>query len=261
MPPDQLLKRGLQLHQAGHTREAERLYQQLLELEPANFMGLDQMGMIRLQQGQLREAQDFLEAALQVQPSAPETLVNYGVALSGLSRDAEALAALNLAIAVKPDDKAYLNRGAILRTLGRPEEALADFNRAIALDGRNAHALNNRALTLHGMGRLDEALSDFDRLLAMSPGSSEVRYANYEIILIDGKTMAIIADDQVRSRDSPSCLPPQHRTGLPECSLDEKMWPDAPGKLTENAENNVHQRLDAVLDTSVPATLRQFGLN
>src|SRR5665213_2825643 len=131
----ELLSQAVPLHQAGRLEEAEKIYGQILAQAPGTYVVLHLMGLMRLQQARAPEALTYMEAALRVQPAAPETLCNYAIALSALGRHEEALTPLNTAITAQPGNAGQLtNRGAIKSKLGRLEEALADFDQALALD-------------------------------------------------------------------------------------------------------------------------------
>ena len=47
--------------------------------EPGIIPALHLMGLMRLQQGRLPEALAFMQAALEAQPGAPDTLANYAI--------------------------------------------------------------------------------------------------------------------------------------------------------------------------------------
>ena len=53
--------------------------------------------------------------------------------------------------------------------LGRPAKALADLNRAVALDPDDAEARTNRGSIHYTADRLDEAGADFDRAIELDP--------------------------------------------------------------------------------------------
>jgi tetratricopeptide (TPR) repeat protein len=60
-----------------------------------------------------------------------------GAALMALARYADALVALDAALASGPDDSAhYRNRGVVLEELGRPEEARISYRLAAEIAGR-----------------------------------------------------------------------------------------------------------------------------
>jgi Glycosyltransferase family 9 (heptosyltransferase)/Tetratricopeptide repeat len=80
-------------------------------------------------------------------PAHAETYLNRGSALMGFARAAEAVAAFDRALALRPDYvRAHIGRGAARQALNQQHEALADFGRANALDKSNADAHHNAAL-------------------------------------------------------------------------------------------------------------------
>ena len=88
--------------------------------------------------------------------------------LSSLNRDADALAALDKALALAPDDLPALNgRGIVLLKLDRAEEAVAAFERVLQRDPRFISAGANRGNALAQLGRFDEALAQYDAVLAL----------------------------------------------------------------------------------------------
>ena len=73
-------------------------------------------------------------------------LSNLGPALANLSRQEEALASYEKALAVNPADAEALNNlGIVLKDLKRPEEALASYDGALAIKPAT-EAFNNVAL-------------------------------------------------------------------------------------------------------------------
>jgi predicted O-linked N-acetylglucosamine transferase (SPINDLY family) len=173
MTSDSLLAEAVAHFQAGRLAEAERLAATLLKAEPGHAGANRMMGFLMLQQGRPDAAMPFLAASLQARADPP-TLVNYGLALSAMGRNDEALASFDRALAAGADPFAtHFNRGNALRALGRPAEALAAYERALAQDGAQAGARYQRALTLAELGRTAEALGEFDRAIALRPDSAD----------------------------------------------------------------------------------------
>lgn len=93
-------------------------------------------------------------------------------ALSGLKKDAEAVAALNRAIATDPKNSdALLVRGQMFDRQGKKREALADYDAANDVGGWNAESLNSacwiRAADLKI--EFDKALRDCNRAVSSAP--------------------------------------------------------------------------------------------
>jgi len=150
---------------AGHDADADlpravgQRLEEALRLNPEEAM-VACLGVV-LSEGRLPT--DLLALALHAR----------GRALYYLDREEEALTDLNKAIALVPDDSAFLaDRGETYRWLGRHEEAFADFDRAIELDPDNAGAIASRGDTYEQMGRYQEALADFDRAIELNPDYS-----------------------------------------------------------------------------------------
>jgi tetratricopeptide (TPR) repeat protein len=169
-----LLTQGLALHQAGRLAEAEKIYSQILAVDPDQFDSRHLLGFIFHQRGDSAQAVHHIDLALQKNPDNILALNNRGIALHALKRYDEALASYDRAIAMRPDFvEALINRGNTLQDLRRFDESLASFDRAAAVRPDHVEACYNRANTLHALKRFDEALASFDRALALRPDNAE----------------------------------------------------------------------------------------
>jgi len=97
-----------------------------------------------------------------------------GAASNQLGRSADALAALQKAAALLPDDEeVQYNLGSTLHNLGRLDEAATGYRRALALKPNYVEAHNNLGNILKDMGRLDEAAASYRRALQIRPDYAE----------------------------------------------------------------------------------------
>jgi len=127
-------------------------------------------GTTDFESGRLQEAERAFEASLQLLPGRPSTLVNLGATRLRLSKPAEALAALDQALAQTPEDRdGWCHRHEALVQLGRYQEALSSCDKAIAIDAACAPAWRGRAMLLAQLRRYEEALTALDRLEALVP--------------------------------------------------------------------------------------------
>jgi len=169
-----LFNQAVGFHHRGDLAEAGRLYEQILEAEPASFEPRHLLGVIRHQQGRNAEALEFIGAALKINPNAAEALSSYGLVLNALGRFDEAISSYDKALAINPGLlMAWNNRGSALSGLKRYEEALVSFDKALAIKPDVAEALNNRGNALLGLKRFEEALVSIDKALAIAPGVAE----------------------------------------------------------------------------------------
>ena len=180
-------RQAVTLHQQGRPVEAEKLYREILAINPHVFPALYLLGVLRLDRGDSAEAAGLIEKALALNPGDPPAWMHYGLALQAQSRFEDALAAQERALRLRPDLlPARLGRGAALRALGRNEAALADYQAALSGDPGNADAWNGRGAILRALSRIDEALDSFNRALALDLGFAEA-LQNRGLLLWDEK--------------------------------------------------------------------------
>ncbi len=99
---EQTLMQAISYHHAGHTTEAERLYQMVLALcsdQPAASYGL---GLIFAAQGRLHEAADAYRQAIAVRPDFVDAYINLGTTVLALGRCGEAEALYRHALTINP---------------------------------------------------------------------------------------------------------------------------------------------------------------
>jgi tetratricopeptide (TPR) repeat protein len=148
--------------------------------------------------GDLLEAREALEQALQEAPFyppalvcletlkdveakkiKPQTAIHVFTAMShgNGSRWQEYLAEINAALEIDPQYAlAYNHRGNAYDELGDYDRAIADYGQALKLDPRLAAAYLNRGMAHRKKGNLDRAIADYDRALKLSPGLPQAYY-------------------------------------------------------------------------------------
>jgi tetratricopeptide (TPR) repeat protein len=127
--------------------------------------------------GRAAEALAAYEQAIALRPDYADSHYNRGVTLEVLGRYEEALAAYDQAIALQPEhEDAYHNRGVALWQLGRHEDALAAYDQALSLRPEDAHAHYGRGLVLAALGRNGEAVSAYEQALRLQPGNGDAHY-------------------------------------------------------------------------------------
>jgi protein O-GlcNAc transferase len=184
-PPEADFQHGLALHQQGRLADAERIYLEVLRLQPTHSEAWHLLGVIALQNGKLESAVELIGNAIALQGAVADAHNNRAIALHMLGRIDAALAGFDRALALQPDYAAARNnRGELLRETGRSEEALECFDKAIALDPDYAVAHNNRGIVLRKAGRLEEALASYDRAIALQPDHAG-GYSNRGNVLLD----------------------------------------------------------------------------
>lgn len=122
----------------------------------------------------------IFDLALKLVPDQPAILFRRAVALTALGRGADAVAACDDAMKVRPadDPQAWMNlqyegrllalRSDLLRNIGRLPEAVEDGNRAVSLCPDVAEVLLSYARALACAGRGDDAIDAYEDIVSRS---------------------------------------------------------------------------------------------
>ena len=167
-----MAEQAVAFHQRGELGQAESLYLRILNADPRLFGPRFYLGLLRLQQGRLQEACDYLGEALRISPGELPAWINYGMALRAAGRPQEAIQAFDRALAIQPNmAEGHYNRGVVLGDLEQFELAVESYDRALTLQPEMVAAQVNRAVALAAMRRFDDAIAGYDRTLAMQPSN------------------------------------------------------------------------------------------
>jgi len=169
------LSRAQALQGQGQAAAARELYEHILRADPQQFDALNAMGTLAGQAQDFDAALAFLDRAIAVRPQDPAPHVNRGNVLRQLKRPDAAIVSFDAALARNRDEAiAYYGRAEAQRDLGRSEQALADYAAAIAISPTLVQAHVRRALLLQELGRFEDSLSGFDAALKVAPGFADV---------------------------------------------------------------------------------------
>lgn len=128
--PSSLLyaNKGVLLEELQRPEEALACYERAFELDPRNWIALQNLGGTLLQLGRGEEALAACEAKLATTPGNNELLTVKGMILLVLRRFDEAVAALDAAIDAQPQDScAHFYKGLTLLTQGKLAEGFAEY--------------------------------------------------------------------------------------------------------------------------------------
>ena len=174
MTIDQMLQQGVTVHKEGKLKEAENLYQKILETQPLHPYVHQNLAVCLQQLGRLEDAEISYKKAIELKPNMAEAHYNLGNILYKLSKLEEAEASYKKVIEFKPTyAEAHNNMGAILTKLGRLEEAEASYKKAIELKPNYVEAYFNLGIGLHDLGKLEEAKSNFMKVIELKPNYAE----------------------------------------------------------------------------------------
>lgn len=171
------LRRAMELHQQGRLMEAEPLYREVLAEYPSHPGGLQFLGILECQRGNLEEGLRLLDGAIGLVPGNVGMQYNRASILLEAGRPAEAIEGFDRVVAMRPDHApAWHNRGLALVQLGRHADALPSFERALGVDANHVEGEFQRGMALQELGRNEEALRSFARVLELQPTHAGAMY-------------------------------------------------------------------------------------
>ena len=171
---DGMFQAAFALHQQGRRDQAEAGYLEVLSRQPAHPLALNYLAVIALQADRPRQALEWIDRAIRINPGNVLSYVNQGGAHSQLGDHEAAIASYDHAVAIDRDGElaavAFYNRGTSLQQLGRPAEALASFDEVLDFESPyEANAHYGRGTALLELGEREAAADSFERAVAVDP--------------------------------------------------------------------------------------------
>jgi tetratricopeptide (TPR) repeat protein len=202
---DESFDLAVRYHKSGHLQQAEALYRQILQIDPAHGDALYLLGVVAHQAGQHQAATTLIRQAIALNPANDDFHFNLGVVLMDQGQRAQAIASYRealrintqhaeaccyLGIALKDQGEfveagecfrqalrlnprawpAHYNLG-ILHKDREPDQAAESFRRALQSNPRHVDAHNNLGAILIHLRRLPEAVEHFEKALQLDPGN------------------------------------------------------------------------------------------
>jgi predicted O-linked N-acetylglucosamine transferase (SPINDLY family) len=191
---DEALRQAMQHHRAGNLRQAELLYRQILQADPAHQHAWHLLGVIAHQAGQSSVAIEYISRAVALGASQPFVHNNLGEAYRAVGRLSEAEACYHEAIRLQPDyAEAHNNLGAALQQQERWSDAQACYEQARRLLPNYFEPHNNLGLLHLRHGQLDEAAHCFQDALRANADHAGVHFNLGRVLKEQGRPAEAIA--------------------------------------------------------------------
>lgn len=170
------LNKAIQYHQNGNVQEAERIYTEVLKVDPENINCLYLMGLINYQKGKLDNAVDYANKALSIRPAFDIYKTLADIYLDKREFD-NALVALKKAVEFDPDYiEGYLNIGLILQAQNKLDEAVEYYKKTISLNPDYYLAYDNLGAIYLDKGDLNESLTYYQKSMTLNPDNPNVYF-------------------------------------------------------------------------------------
>ena len=190
---------GNVLLQLNRGNEALLSYQRILQLEPRDFEAASKAGVQLHLQGRWDEALACFNICEALRPNYAPTLGLRAIAQRGL-RNYEAYLSDSLrAHKLDPADGEICNNiGEALLLLCREDEAIAWLDKALALLPNNPAVLTSKALAISRFRRLDEAMAIYSRVRTIAPSHAMAEWNLALLKLLTGDFAAGWAGREAR---------------------------------------------------------------
>ena len=189
---------ALQHHQAGRLAEAERLFRQVLAVNPRHADSLHLLGVIAYQTGRQDLAVEMIRKAIAINPREASLQSNLGNLLLPQGRLDEAVACYRKAIELKPDfSEALNNLGNALRALKQLDEAVTSYRRALELRPDDPEAHYNLAMALLARGDMPAGWEEHEwrwKTPQSAPSRRDFAQPQWRGEAAEGRTLLIHAE-------------------------------------------------------------------
>ena len=157
-------------HQSGQLDEAQRRYQQILEVAPDHPDALHFLGMLLHQTGASESGVQYMRRSIDLKPEFAGFRLNLGAVLEALGQLEGAADAYAAAAALDPcDADAPFNLGLVHYNRGEPERALAAFQASLTINPMDPEARYNVGRALGKLGRWAAALEAYAEAAKLAP--------------------------------------------------------------------------------------------
>lgn len=168
---DSLQSEALSLYEAGYFAEAEKKYQEILQLNSNNAEVWHSLGMVYYIQAQYQDALEMFYQSLALEESRAMPHYSLGLVLEKIGYLAQSVEAYQKAIELNPQwIDAYNGLGEVLFEMGEFEQAEATYLKAIAINKNNYNSYLSLGNILIMQERDDEAVAAYEKALRLNPG-------------------------------------------------------------------------------------------
>ena len=216
---------GLVLFQKGQVDEAREYFQKALEINPNYVESHSNLGQALFQKGEVDEAIAQYQKALEINPNYFAGHHNLGLAFSQKGQLDEAIAQFQKALEINPNfARAYYNLGNALFQKGRVDEAIERYEKALEINPNDAEARGNLGVSLLQKGQLDEAIDNFQKALGINPNYAQAHSNLGKALFQKGQTDEAVAQYQKALEIDPNSFVAHSNLGVALCrkgQLDE----------------------------------------
>lgn len=186
---DEYILAGQQLMNAGgDMRDAQRLFRQVLALDPGDPQANLHLGVVEMWGRNYQKAQEYFARALESDPNSAQIMNNLGLSLHEQGAIAEAINLYERAIQVDPANvEAHVNLARGMLHVNQRDRALSEARQAATMRPDLGSAQFILGLVCQTMGLTDEAAPALQKAVELIPGHIEANFRLARLMYEPGK--------------------------------------------------------------------------
>lgn len=219
---DQLFASAMPLIREHRLDDAQRLLLLALEKGQSNPNVLNKLGFIQFLKKHYREAINYYEAAIAIEPRAVEPLHNIALCYKHVGEYDLALESVQAVLELAPNTPIAFNTlGEILAAQGDFDEAVKVFELGLKLDARIVAAHVNLGDISRQLGDFGQAGTHYSNAIAVAPNALSLRLKRAKLKLHSGDYRGAIDDCDFAGRAMPNHWEPHYVKGAALQNLGE----------------------------------------
>lgn len=173
--------------------DADKWLTRSLQKNPADSESWYYLGRTKYNENRFAEAISAFQQYLKLDPQSVKGEDNLGLSYQGLGRTEDATAAYRTAIAwqehtLTQDSGPFINLGALLLDENRPQEAIAYLQRAIAISPQETRAHEQLGKAYERLAQFPNAREEFEKAIESAPQNSRLHYLLGQVYQKQGLT-------------------------------------------------------------------------
>jgi Tfp pilus assembly protein PilF len=232
MPYYRLLRTGMRLMKKQDFEAAIYCFKQACDAKPTRWMPRDHLARAYLGAGQIENALNSFEEALERDSTRLRSKLGLGVCLVKTRQHPRAIEVLNELIEENPNLRdAHLALAEAYTGLGREEEARAAFKRAAIPGGAKPSVLYSLAILCLGRGDRGQAKVYLEEILRQDPDHRDARLTLAAVYRDEGDPQSSLEVSQEAVKREPKSAEAHLALGISQAALGR--WDEARSSLEE----------------------------
>lgn len=161
-------------HKEGRYEEAERLYREIIRVNPKNVDAIRMLGRVALSASRNVDAERLFRRAIELAPDFAGAITDLGRVLKEQSRFDEAVECFERVVELEPDSpQAHFQLAAVLAPAALTYRAIESYEKALELNPKFPGARLGLGHVLKTVGRQEAAIEAYRECIRLRPDNGE----------------------------------------------------------------------------------------